>query len=195
MIKKFFLLPVVLLSLIFTMYLLGFVAFTLYSLYPPQIDTSNNTTDTAIILTGGENRITEGVALLKNKHVKHIFISGVGQDVKLDDIFPDTYQSLLCCVTLGYKAKDTIGNAKESYDWLQKNADTDSFYLVTSSYHMPRAHHLFKHKFSSAKYVINTYPTKMLKLSPNTEEFWHLIFKEYNKLLYTYTDLWITHAR
>lgn len=195
MLRKTMLFPFILGTMLIIVYLLGFSAFVLYSLYPPQITPSNSQSQTAIVLTGGENRISEGVSLLNNKSVQRVFVSGVGKDVGLDDIFPKSYQSLLCCVTLGYEAKDTIGNMHESFSWLKKHKEIKSFYLITSSYHMPRAYHLFSRHPHAKDFVIHPYAVKMERLSPDMEEFWHLTFKEYNKLLFTYTDISVTHAR
>ncbi|MEM7569971.1 MAG: YdcF family protein [Pseudomonadota bacterium] len=97
--------------------------------------------ETAIVLTGGPGRVSQGLALLSAGRVRHVFISGVGQGVRLEDL-PDTQslpQALVsCCVTLGYEARDTIGNAREISRYLQGKAP-GPVYVVTSQFHMPRA--------------------------------------------------------
>ena len=168
-------------------YVAGFTVFTLNAMNVSTHTIKN--AQAVIILTGGENRIKEGVSLLKNKKALHIFISGVGKDITIKNIFPETHEDLKCCVNLGHSAQDTMGNAEESYKWLATKKDILSFYLVTSSYHIPRAYHIFKNHKSSSKYTIHKYPVKMERLSPDKREFWNLIFKEYNKLIYTWSSL------
>ncbi len=188
MYKKLFYILIYPLFILSGLYSLGFVLFTLHALKPIQAEKTN--TELAIVLTGGENRIKDAVDLLKDEYINHVFISGVGKGVTLKDIFPHTYQDIECCVSLGYLAQDTFGNAMESYSWLEKQKeDVSSFYLVTSSYHIPRAYQIFKHHPKAQNYNIYLYPTPMERLSPDHREFWNLMFEEYNKLLYTWGNI------
>ena len=43
-----------------------------------------------------------------------------------------------CCVDLGFEAEDTVGNARETAEWVRSH-DYQSLIVVTSDYHMPRA--------------------------------------------------------
>jgi len=43
-----------------------------------------------------------------------------------------------CCVTLGFAALDTRGNARETAQWVE-GSDTKSIRLVTADWHMRRA--------------------------------------------------------
>lgn len=95
----------------------------------------------AIALTGGSGlRITAGLELLGSGAVPQLLVSGVHEDVTMEDIAklgtvePET---LDCCVTLGRMANTTIGNAAEASQWTRENG-FESILLVTSDYHMPR---------------------------------------------------------
>lgn len=100
-----------------------------------------STADAIVVLTGGQSRLEPAIDLLANKKAKRLLISGA---------HPATSKSALsnavglhktlfeCCVDLGYKAKDTVGNASEAVEWLQRN-DFKSLILVTNNYHMPRS--------------------------------------------------------
>ena len=43
-----------------------------------------------------------------------------------------------CCITLGYAADNTAGNARETAEWLD-TVRGRSLRLVTANYHMPRS--------------------------------------------------------
>ncbi len=176
------------LIIILTIYSIGFSLFTLNALRPSSENVQK--ADASIILTGGENRIKEGLKHLSDKTVKLVFISGVGKNNTLIDIVPsNTYKEVKCCVTLGSKALDTIGNAQESYEWLKKNKKVKTFNIVTSTYHMPRASYIFKKHNMAHNYKMRTYSVAMERLSPDKREFWNLMFNEYNKLIYTWVML------
>ncbi|MBL4589047.1 MAG: YdcF family protein [Alphaproteobacteria bacterium] len=187
MLKKLTILVLAVVLPFLGIYVVGFSVFTLNALNVSAHTTKN--VQAVIILTGGENRIKEGVRLLKSEKSLQIFISGVGENITIKNIFPETHKDLKCCVNLGHKALDTMGNAEESYKWLADQKDIRSFYLVTSSYHIPRAYQIFKNHKSASKYTIHKYPVKMERLSPDKREFWNLMFEEYNKLIYTWSSL------
>ncbi len=98
-------------------------------------------TDAIVVLTGGTNRLKEGLTLLTQKKAKKLFVSGVyrGNDVrrllKVQQLNPS---ELLCCINLGYAATSTAGNATESASWI-KQQNYKSIRLVTANYHMPRS--------------------------------------------------------
>jgi len=114
---------------------LGWIWFAA-SLVTMKPDAPEVRTDAIIVLTGGKNRIEEGVTLLRQKRSDKLFISGVNKDTTLNDLLGG--RTAPCCITLGYRAEDTIGNADEARSWVSEN-NIRSIRLVTSNYHMARA--------------------------------------------------------
>lgn len=97
--------------------------------------------DGIVVLTGGQNRIEKAVQLLQATKAKRLLISGVYPHTTRRAIVARTSSNLPlfnCCVDLGRKALDTIGNASEAAAWVKKHGYS-SLLLVTSAYHMPRA--------------------------------------------------------
>lgn len=173
----------------FTVWCLGFVYFAHY-INSYDIDKTTKT-DAIIVLTGGRNRISEGIKLLNNNLADRLFISGVpenisiGQIEKQAEITADDKNK----IELGRKAKNTIENAIETEEWIKKN-DIKSIRLVTSSYHIPR---------SLQEFIIYVTAENDLKVilnpiySPNVNLKWwkswgtfRLLLMEYNKFLIVY---------
>lgn len=150
---------------------------------------SKEKTDAIIVLTGGNGRINAGLDLLSMKKADKLFISGVNEDVSSDDIYAswhDPSAARPCCLALGYKARDTLGNADEVKEWVDKN-NISSFRLVTSSYHMPRASMLIERALPGKK-IIN-HPVFSNDFEPWKGRFWELTFTEYNKSLISWANL------
>lgn len=135
--KRLFILFFVL-DYLFVCWLAGLILFGLYIRDLPVDDKQN--TDAIIVLTGGRNRITEGINLLNQKRAPVLFISGVSQDVKIGDLEQklSIYADDESQIVLGYKATNTIENASEVAEWIKQN-DIKSVRLVTSNYHIPRS--------------------------------------------------------
>jgi len=99
--------------------------------------------DGIIVLTGGYQRIDQAVGLLRDKVGKRLLISGVNPSTtraqirKMTQSSPDLFA---CCVDMGYKAIDTIGNANEAAGWIRDKGYT-SVVVVTNNYHMHRSLH------------------------------------------------------
>ena len=121
-----------------------------YSSIPSSPNLSKEKTDAIIVLTGGSERISEGVRLLREGYGDKLLISGVNKETKLKDLFPtqglkadDIFMVLSGKVHLGKEAVNTVGNALETAEWV-KNQNIKSIRLVTSNYHMPRSMVEFK---------------------------------------------------
>lgn len=173
----------------FTVWCLGFVYFAHY-INSYDIDKTTKT-DAIIVLTGGRNRISEGIKLLNNNLADRLFISGVPQNISIGQI---EKQAEITAddknkIELGRKAKNTIENAIETEEWIKKN-DIKSIRLVTSSYHIPR---------SLQEFIIYVTAENDLKVilnpiySPNVNLKWwkswgtfRLLLMEYNKFLIVY---------
>jgi uncharacterized SAM-binding protein YcdF (DUF218 family) len=94
-----------------------------------------------VVLTGGSNRIEEGLELMTNLGCPNMFISGVNKDVSRHDILErvqKNFDASQCELELGYTARNTHENAQEVLSWLRKK-DYKSMVLVTAHYHMPRS--------------------------------------------------------
>ncbi len=109
---------------------------------PPSADTRGAAaTDAIVVLTGGSLRLQSGIDLLREGKGRKLFVSGVNQQVDLDDLLgvsghaPDW---ALCCVVLGHQADNTFGNAQETAQWM-RHQGFRSLRLVTAWYHMPRS--------------------------------------------------------
>lgn len=96
--------------------------------------------DGIVVLTGGELRIAEGARLLSTGSGQRMLISGVNPRTSREDIIGISHLDRArfdCCVDLGYRALDTVGNAAETRAWAERHRFS-SLIVVTSSYHMPR---------------------------------------------------------
>lgn len=97
-------------------------------------------TDGIVVLTGGAQRIGDAADLLAQGRAKRLLISGVNERTSRDQIAhanPELRRVVECCVDLGYRARNTIGNADETRRWMAAHGFR-SLIVVTSSYHMPR---------------------------------------------------------
>ncbi len=108
---------------------------------PASITNGTQKTDAIVVLTGGRGRVHQGLELLSQKRAKKLFISGVYRGIDVKELLRVSRQSpeeLACCVSLGYQADDTRGNAAETAAWM-RDQNLGSLRLVTSAYHMPRS--------------------------------------------------------
>lgn len=109
---------------------------------PPSEDAGVVPTDAIVVLTGGSLRLRSGFELLREGKGRVVFVSGVSQEVDLDDVLrisgnpPDW---TICCITLGHEAENTLGNAYETAGWIRSRGFR-SLRLVTAWYHMPRSY-------------------------------------------------------
>ena len=179
-----------LLLLVMVVWLGGFLAFA--AAIPPQVRDAERPVDAIVVLTGGDVRLAEGFSLLDRGLAKKMLISGVSNGVDLPALLqtlnngtPQPAQAVLdCCVTLGYDARSTEGNARESLRWLSDN-DFTSVRLVTANYHMNRSLLEFRRVMPGITIVPNpVFPRQM------QDPYWfarpdtiYLLFNEYHKYL------------
>jgi uncharacterized SAM-binding protein YcdF (DUF218 family) len=108
---------------------------------PPAADSLATPTDAIVVLTGGSLRLQNGLELLRAGKGRMLFISGVNQQVALDDLLRISGNAsdwASCCVVLGRDADNTFGNARETAQWIRSQGFR-SLRLVTAWYHMPRS--------------------------------------------------------
>ena len=153
-------------------------------------------TDAVVVLTGGSRRLAAGLDLLARGEVKKLLVSGGHPDVVKAEIAGGDrrLQALAeCCVSLGYEATDTIGNAVETAGWMRREGFT-SLTLVTATYHMPRSLVEFRRALPEARIV----PFPVFPETFKRDGWWHwpgsaaLVAIEYHK--YALAQLRITLA-
>jgi uncharacterized SAM-binding protein YcdF (DUF218 family) len=139
--------------------LLGFIA----AIPGPAEKVDDRPTDAIIVLTGGGDRLAEGFRLLDRGLAKRLLVSGVATGVTLPQLIDrlgdqrdsvPSAEELACCVTLGYEAGDTVGNADESAQWVRSNG-AKTVRLVTANYHMIRSLLEFRRKVPGLTVVPN----------------------------------------
>lgn len=111
--------------------------------------TEDVSADCAVALTGGPQRIREGLDLLSRHSVQKLIISGVHAQASLRDIFPllPYYGSLReQDVILERRSQTTFGNAQQTFPLVEALRCRD-LVLITSRLHMRRALSTFKAEF------------------------------------------------
>src|ERR1700757_3164489 len=118
--------------------LVGGFGYFIWHLPDEQIELDRNA-DGIVVLTGGDSRVNDGLALLAAGRAKRLLISGVYTGTTANDIarqVVDYNRLLACCVDLDYSAVNTLGNAVGTRQWTRKNGFR-SLIVVTSAYHLP----------------------------------------------------------
>jgi len=95
-----------------------------------------------VALTGGADRIEDALDLLEKGYAGRLLITGVNPSLTRADVVrlaPGAAGLIECCVDLGYEARNTMGNALETRQWLADHDLRGPVIVVTSNYHMPRA--------------------------------------------------------
>ena len=147
-----------------------------------------------VILTGGTNRIKDGLNLIedfkKSKKINYrILVSGTGMGFTKSSLKkklgPNFNSHLIqCCIELDSVSKNTLTNASETFKWTSKN-DIKEFILITSNYHMPRAILEFKNVMPNLKiYTYAITPKKHdIKNWLSSYQTFSLVFTEYCKFI------------
>ncbi|MBA5778593.1 YdcF family protein [Stappia sp. F7233] len=147
--------------------------------------------DAIVVLTGGSDRISQALGLLKEGQARRLLISGVHPATTPEQIVRSTAADpdlFACCVDLDRKALNTTENAAETAKWAQEKGFS-SLLVVTSAYHMPRSLLELQTAMPSAKLI--PYPVVRENLDmghwyldPATTQ---LLLREYVK----YTVAWL----
>ena len=193
--KKTFILIIIIFLIIFLSNFLYFKN-TILSLNSYAYKKANN----IVILTGGTNRIKEGLKIINNFNkfdlmkIK-LLISGTGKGfTKLDinrvfskdnslDIF------IKCCLDLDGQSHDTYSNAVETLKWTNNN-NIKAFILVTSNYHMPRA----LLEFTTQMPDLNIIPHSTTPKRHNISN-WMYSFETFSLLLLEYFKFLLANIR
>jgi uncharacterized SAM-binding protein YcdF (DUF218 family) len=155
---------------------------------PTEVKDPTRETDAIVVLTGGSLRVESGLALLAAGKARKLFVSGVYRGVEVTELLRASRQSpdsVACCIVLGHTADNTIGNARETAEWM----DAEGFHslrLVTGAYHMARSQLEFARAMPDVEIVPNPVFPELLR----THQWWSsratalLIVSEYNKYLF-----------
>lgn len=157
-------------------------------------DYNNIESPNIVILTGGANRIKDGLKIIEDfknsKNINYkILVSGTGMGFtksslkkKLGPNFNS--QLIQCCIDLDGVSKNTLTNASETFKWTSKN-DIKEFILITSNYHMPRAILEFKNVMPNLKiYTYAITPKKHdIENWLSSYQTFSLVFTEYCKFI------------
>jgi uncharacterized SAM-binding protein YcdF (DUF218 family) len=150
-------------------------------------------TDGIVVMTGGQQRLSDGLQLLGAGMAKKLLISGVGEGVDRDILVQELALSeaqsntLFCCVELDHAAQDTRGNASVARQWA-KTHKMKSLRLVTANYHMPRTLLIFSPEMPD----VDLYQWPVSPEDLNLRNWWHdlaalrLLTREYAKYLAVY---------
>ena len=111
--------------------------------------------DSIVVLTGGPARMQVAFNLLREGRARRMLVTGVNERASASSLIAsyDIERDLFaCCIDLGYRAVNTVGNAIEAADWLD-NRDDKLVLIVTSAYHLPRALAEFRHRLPERRLI------------------------------------------
>ena len=147
-------------------------------------------TDGIVVMTGGQQRLDDGLRLLTEGLADKMLISGVGKGVNRAILVQELGLSetqinmLFCCVELDHAAQDTFGNAKSTNAWSRKH-DMRSLRLVTANYHMPRTLMIFSRELPNVdlyQWPVNPHDLDLANWWKNPVSL-RLLAREYAKYL------------
>ncbi len=186
---------IVLISSILTYFLIGLVEYKEKILSTMKYISKKGSD--IVILTGGTNRIKDGLKII-NKFEKtstfnsKILVSGTGKGftkTSLEKNIDFDFNLIECCVELDSISTNTYSNAFETLKWVKKN-NISEFILITSNYHMPRAFLEFKYRMPNLK--IFTYPITPKKHNINN---WLGSFQTFSLVLSEYCKFLVANLR
>ncbi|MEC8179826.1 MAG: YdcF family protein [Pseudomonadota bacterium] len=158
-------------------WVLGFIWFAGWLPGPAPMER----TDAVIVPTGYAGRIERGLEVVQTDSADTLLVTGVDPEVKPGEFaaqFKVREDVMECCVTLGFAATDTRGNAQETREWAEANG-IKSLRLVTSDWHMRRAATELRRQLPD--------DVKLIKDAVRSEPSLWLLLIEYHKWLVSRT--------
>lgn len=125
------------LALVAILWFAGFLWFTIWLPGP----VAGGRSEAVIVPTGSAGRIGRGLQVLEKGQARTLLVTGVDPEVRpieFAEQFGVSGAVMACCVTLGYDAVDTRGNASETARWIARHK-VRTLRLVTTDWHMRRA--------------------------------------------------------
>lgn len=169
-------------ALVLIVYVLGFFLFSVTLGAPAP---AGATTDAIIAITGGEGRIEQGVTMLGQGRGKRMLIAGADPSVTKADLvrrLGGKRRLVRCCVDLGSESVDTRSNAEEAKRWVARRGYR-SVRLITSDWHMRRAHYEFHRQLGDDVTIVPD--------AVRSEPRFVTLFGEYNKYLLRRVAVWL----
>lgn len=146
--------------------------------------------DGIVVLTGGDDRISEALALLVRHEAPLMLISGVAKGTYLGDFTADDRLAATDYaddITVGHAATTTHQNGLEAAIWARAH-HMRSLVVVTADYHMPRALLEIHHALPGAQLI--AYPVRPPAMREGlTWSTLSLLAGEYSKYLVVRADL------
>lgn len=179
---------VFLFAVILVLFGIGFIVFA--NGVPRIEEKLTQKAEAIVVLTGGASRIVDAVELLAAGHGGKLLISGVNPNTTREELVksnPGLERLFDCCIVLGHRAQNTIGNAFEAARWVKENR-FKSVILVTSGWHMPRALVETEKELPGVKLIPHAVISERMRDSP----WWsdpataRLLFVEYVKYIFAY---------
>jgi uncharacterized SAM-binding protein YcdF (DUF218 family) len=161
----------------------------------PDPGTDDARTDAIVVLTGGSQRLTTGLALLERGAARTLFVSGVYDGVEVRELlsaWTKVPTELSGNIVLGYSADSTVGNAVETAAWMREKGYR-SLRLVTANYHMRRS--LLEFRLAMPGAVVIPHPVAPVNV--RLDDWWRwrgsaaLLASEYTKYLVVRLRWWI----
>ncbi|MFQ5765065.1 MAG: YdcF family protein [Rhodospirillales bacterium] len=168
--------------------------FRFAGLVPAHVADATTRTDGIVVLTGGSERLGEGLELLSRGLAGKLFVSGVyrGVDVRqLLQMVQRNPRDLENRIGIG-NATNTAGNAAETSAWMRQEGYR-SLRLVTAAYHMPRSLLEFRYLMPGVDLV----PHPVFPENVKHDRWWAwpgtagLMISEYNKYLLAWSRHWV----
>ncbi len=177
----------------FGLWFYGFIRFV--EIIPRHTQEGETNPQAIVILTGGNGRLQAGFDLLARKGADGLLISGVDPGVDPESLLSVSGIDARLWrdqISVGYQARDTIGNAEETAAWI-KGRGLRSVHLVTENYHLPRSLRIFRRVMPDLEII----PYAVVSDNIHLDSWWQwpgttqLLIGEYNKyLIVCLSEMW-----